>query len=55
MNIDMLTAIVTLQLTGVVLFELFSRRQAATAARKPLKLVVVPWRVDSVEDVREAA
>lgn len=57
MSIEMLTAIATLQLTGVILFELFvfSRRRTTIVPPNPLKLVGVPTRVERVEDVKEAA
>lgn len=60
MTIDMLTAIATLQLTGVILFELFvfSRRRDMTVLGRPKGLVVafpISRRVEDVQDVREAA
>jgi hypothetical protein len=57
MSIQMITAIATLQLTGVILFELFvyNRRQAALVPRTAANVTVLPGRVESAADLREAA
>ena len=57
MSIQIVTAIATLQLTGVILFELFvyTRRRAALVPRAAARVLVLPGRVEPIADLREAA